>query len=418
MDGASYDGVATPGAALTLLNTGTQTMTVGNPATPVSVGSGADTIGLKVSEDYFQGDAQFTVSVDGHQVGGTLVAGAQHASGQDQNFNILGNFGPGSHVVSLDFLNDAYGGPGQDRNLYVDATSFDGQVVANGSVAIPSAIPGSIAIPGASTLTVGVSEDAYLGDAQFTVSVDGKQVGGTMTTTALHGAGQNQNVTLTGSWGPGTHNVGVTFLNDAYGGSPSQDRNLYVDSIGFNNAAATAENYELGSDGTAGFNVTTATNYTPGAGGGTIATLGNDTVNAGTGFVTVGTNGPTTVVNGGSGGMQFFNSTGSATVSGGSGADTLVGGGGNLTFTDGAGTTTITAGFAKEVYDIVDGQAGNTLDLYNFSTGNDHVHLQGYSGSGIASQQVTGGSTQITLVDNTRIVLHGVTTLTNSQIFA
>ena len=37
-----------------------------------------------------------------------------------------------------------------------------------------------------------MSEDAYLGDAQFTVSVDGKQQGGTFTTTALHAAGVSQ----------------------------------------------------------------------------------------------------------------------------------------------------------------------------------------------------------------------------------
>ncbi len=417
VDSASFDGAVTAGANLALMGAGSQTMTVGTSTNTLSIGSGQDTIGLKVSEDFYQGNAQYTVSVDGQQVGGIQTAGAQHAAGQDQLLNVMGNFGSGSHVVTMNFLND-WNGPGGDRNLYVDGTTFDGKTVANGSIAIPAAVPGSIAIPGADTLNLKVSEDAYLGDAQFNVYVDGKQVGGTMSTNAIHGAGQSQAINLAGSWGAGGHTVSVVFLNDAYGSNPSQDRNLYVNSIAFNGGPATTENYELGANGGANFNVTTATTYTPGATGGTIATLGNDTVNAGTGFVTIGTNGPTVQVNGGSGGMKFFGNTGSATVTGGSGANTLIGSGGNLNFTDGTGATSISAGFAKEVYNIVNGQAGNTLDLYGFNPGNDHVHLQGYAGSGIASQQVTGGSTQIVLADNTKIVLHNVTTLTNSQIFA
>lgn len=415
VDSASYDGVTTPGASLTLLAAGTQTVAVGTSTAAVTVGSGSDTVGLMVSEDYFQGNAQFTISVDGHQVGGIQTAGAVHGS-QDQAFNVLGNFGAGSHVVSLDFLNDA-NGPNGDRNLYVDSTTFDGKAVANGAIEIPAAVPGSIAIAGADTLTLHMSEDAYLGDAQFNVYVDGKQVGGTLTTTTLHSSGQSQTFNLAGSWGPGGHTVGITFLNDAYGSSPSQDRNLYVNSVGID-GVTTTENYELGSNGGANFSTVTATTYTPGAGGGTIATLGNDTVNAGAGFVTIGTNGPTTLVNGGSGGMQFFGNTGSATVIGGSGTSSLIDSGGNLAFTMGTGAASVAAGFAKEAYNIVNGQAGNTLDLYNFNPSNDHVHLQGYSGTGISSEQVSGGSTQIVLADNTKIVLHGVTTLANSQIFA
>ena len=417
VDSASYDGVTTAGASLTLLTTGTQILAVGNPDPAVTtIGSGSDTVGLKVSEDFYEGDAQFTVSVDGVQVGGVQTAGAQHSAGQDQTFNVLGNFGIGSHVVSLDFLNDA-NGPTGDRNLYVDGTTFDGKAITNGAIAIPAAVPGSIAIPGADTLTLHMSEDAYLGDAQFNVYVDGKQVGSTLTTTALHNAGQSQTFNLAGSWGAGGHTVGVVFLNDAYGSNASQDRNLYVNSVGID-GVTTTENYELGSNGGANFNTVTATTYTPGAVGGTIATLGNDTVNAGTGFVTIGTNGPTVLVNGGSGGMRFFGNTGAATVFGGTGTSSLIDGGGSLAFTVGTGAASVAAGSAHEVYTIVNGQAGNSLDLYGFNPTNDHVHLQGYSGTGIASEQVAGGSTQIVLADNTKIVLQGVTTLTNSQIFA
>jgi len=416
IDSASYDGAATAGASLALMAGGTQSVAVGNPAPAVTtIGSGQDIVGLKVSEDFYEGDARFTVSVDGRQVGSVQTAGAQHNAGQDATLNVLGNFGPGSHVVSLDFLND-WNGPTGDRNLYIDGTTFDSKAVANGSIAIPAAVPGSIAVPGADTLTLHMSEDAYAGDAQYNVYVDGKQIGGTMTATAFHGTGQTQAVTLAGSWGAGTHSVGVAFLNDAYGGSPNLNRNLYVDSIGLN-GSDTAENFELGVNGGTNFNITTATTYTPGAVGGTIATLGNDTVNAGTGFITVGADGPTTLVNGGSGGMQFFGNTGSGTVVGGSGTSNVIDSGGSLAFTAGTGAATISAGFSHELYTIVNGQAGSSLDLYGFNPANDHVHLQGYSGSGIALQQVTGGSTTITLTDSTKIVLHGVTQLSNQQIF-
>lgn len=419
VDNASYDGIATAGASLALMPSGTQSLTVGNaPAATATIGSGQDSIGLKVSEDFYQGDAQFTVSVDGKQVGGVQTATAQHSAGEDTTLNVLGNFGPASHVVTVDFLNDAFGSAaGQDRNVYVDATTFDGKAIAGGSGEIPSAVPGSFSIPGADTLTLHMSEDAYAGDAQYDVYVDGKQVGGTMTATANHGAGQTQAVSLTGSWGPGTHVVGVAFLNDAYGGSPSLNRNLYVDSIGFN-GSSTPENFELGVNGGTGFAIATATAYSPGASGGAINTLGNDTVYAGTGAIEVSANGPTASVVGGSGQMTFFGGTGNNTVVGGGGACNLQDSGGSLAFTAGSGSATIGAGSSNEVYTIVNGQAGGTLDLYNFSPANDHVHLLGYSGSGIASEQATGGSTQIVLADNTKIVLHGVTTLINSQIFA
>jgi hypothetical protein len=82
-------------------------------------------------------------------------------------------------------------------------------------------------------ITVLVSEDYYQGNAQFTVSVDGQQVGGTQTATAIHGQGQTQALVLPGPYALGAHTVSVTFINDAYGGTASTDRNLYVDGLSF-----------------------------------------------------------------------------------------------------------------------------------------------------------------------------------------
>ena len=48
------------------------------------------------------------------------------------------------------------------------------------------------------TLVVKVSADSWQGDPHFVVSVDGQQVGGTLSTSAAHAAGQTQDITLTG----------------------------------------------------------------------------------------------------------------------------------------------------------------------------------------------------------------------------
>jgi len=84
------------------------------------------------------------------------------------------------------------------------------------------------------TLTLHLSEDAWRGNAQFLVSVDGKALNAATEVTALHKDGAVQDFGFTGSFGPGPHDVAVTFLNDAYGGTSSTDRNLYVNAIDLN----------------------------------------------------------------------------------------------------------------------------------------------------------------------------------------
>lgn len=110
----------------------------------------------------------------------------------------------------------------------------------------------------ADTLVVSVSEDAYLGNAVFSVAVDGNKVGNTYTATALNSAGASQNVSLSGSWGSGAHTVTVTFLNDAYAGTPSTDRNLYVNKVTYDGAASASTNVAFYSNGSANFPVTAA----------------------------------------------------------------------------------------------------------------------------------------------------------------
>lgn len=248
----------------------------------VTIGSGSDTLALLVAEDAYNGDAQFTVSIDGVQVGGVQTVTANHAAGQTQTFNVLGTFGVGSHTVAVNFLNDAYGGSATtDRNLYVTGASINGATVAAATLneyadgaqsftfqnptATPTpSSPAAVTIgSGADTLSLSVAEDAYAGDAQFTISVDGVQQGGVQTVTASHAAGQTQTFNVLGTFGAAQHTVTVNFLNDAYGGSAATDRNLYVTGASLNGQAlsgAVLNEYSAGPQSfTFGTTVTTPT---------------------------------------------------------------------------------------------------------------------------------------------------------------
>ena len=103
------------------------------------------------------------------------------------------------------------------------------------------------------TLVLHLSEDAYKGDARFTVSIDGKTLDTAEAVTALHASGASRDFTFTGSLGAGPHDVGVSFLNDAWGGTAATDRNLYVDSASFDGRSYAGAT--LLSNGTAHFTV-------------------------------------------------------------------------------------------------------------------------------------------------------------------
>ena len=118
-----------------------------------------------------------------------------------------------------------------------------------------SSIVTTAAGPPVTAVTVNLSEDAYAGNAECTVSIDGKQVGGLQTITALHAQGHYDALTFAGAFGAGSQAVAVTFVNDAYGGSPSLDRNLYVNSVAVNGTVLGGTSASLYSNGTAAFTV-------------------------------------------------------------------------------------------------------------------------------------------------------------------
>ena len=262
LEGATLDGTAIPGAVLNEYLSFPQSFSFidaavdVNPAPGTSAGAGADTVLAYISEDAWLGDAQFTISVDGQQVGGVQTATALHADTASQIFAVHGDFGLGTHDVGVQFINDAWGGsPSTDRNLYVDAVSFDGHASATPPAALYYSNSIAYFATAASPLVLQLSEDAYQGDAQFTVAVDGKALGPAQSVTALHASGASQNFAFDLGVVAGTHDVAVSFLNDAWGGSAQTDRNLYVDAILVNGAAAAGAAAALLSTSTRHFSV-------------------------------------------------------------------------------------------------------------------------------------------------------------------
>ena len=206
-------------------------------ATPATATTVNDTLVLHLSEDAWQGDAQAIITIDGQQIGGTMTVTALHDQGLLEAVTLTGQCKPGGHDVAVRFINDAYGGtPTTDRNLYVNEVALDGQPSATPPTALYSNGTSHFAIA-ASPLVLQLSEDAYLGDAQFTVAVDGKMLGPAQSVTALHANGAAQNFAFGQTMAAGPHDIAVSFLNDAYGGTSATDRNLYVNAIDVNGAA-------------------------------------------------------------------------------------------------------------------------------------------------------------------------------------
>jgi hypothetical protein len=136
------------------------------PAGPVALeaGTGPDSLVLRISQDAYQGSAEYTVSIDGHQVGGTLTASALHSSGQLDTVTIKGDWDPGAHTVSVNFLNDRWDGTeATDRNLHLEGASYNGRTVADATADLMGAGPVAFSFTNgaaASENSVPVSSDA------------------------------------------------------------------------------------------------------------------------------------------------------------------------------------------------------------------------------------------------------------------
>ena len=257
LTGATLNGTPILGAALLETVSGPQSFGfTGAAVTPVLIGSGPDSFVLDISGVAAPSEALFSILVDGVPQGGVQTAASQHAYGQTQPFTVQGSFGPAAHTISLAFLNGAVAGAAGGAQLDVDAISYNAIGVNPGAGAFTTAGSYQIQTPPQQpdSVTLNLTEDSYLGDAQAVVSVDGIAVG-TTTVTAPNAAGQPQVVTYSGNWGgPAvSHVVQVAYINDAYL-CAGQDRNLYVQSIGFDGAGITSQPQAMMRQGTAAFN--------------------------------------------------------------------------------------------------------------------------------------------------------------------
>ena len=410
------------------------------PATVVT-GTGSDTLVLSISEDAYangdgtsdtNGDAAFTVSVDGKQLAGTFYATASHSAGASQNFTLKGDWAPGAHTVTVAFLNDAWGGTAStDRNLYVNDVTYDGTDTkqsatlmstgsqtfsATDSTAIPPVVTGG----GSDSLVVKVSEDYYLANAQLTVSVDGKQLGSTFTATTLHASGNSQTFAFAGDFGSGQHTVSVNFLNDAWAGTPATDRNLYVNDIVYN-GTDTKQSAALMSAGAKTFSVsggTTPSVSETGDHGSLQKNLSQTGTYAVGGDTFVLGNGNAATVTLGTGASQIkFVGPNSVTLTGGAGQATVTADAGKNKFVAGAGSLDVTGGAGKDAYVFHATSGLLTLEDFSLAKGDTLTIDKALQGSLHEASDGVGG-TMLTFGTNTSrgVDIHGLTALPVSNI--
>jgi hypothetical protein len=412
---------------------------------PVMVGSGGNTVVITVNEDSYQGDAQFSVSVDGVQIGDTQTATTAHASGQTQAFTFKGNWSTGQHTVAVNFLNDLYDGTAAtDRNLYVTAISLDGTTDPTNTATLLSAGPVSFKVtaaattppPAAATITVNTGQTVTVPNGTYTVNM-----AGTRETVTAAASGANTFVFTNTSGATATikgFKLGTDKITSARGlhdfaNIPAGvdmwfDDGTHVILAGVTNATAaqimskTTENVIKVYGGQ---NVTTQPGFTDtvnivGTGNATINANGtNDTVTCNTGTDTINVTAGNVTVKGSTGNIAF--------VGGGSGTATLDLKGGTTTATFGsggasvnvAGNATFTGGLGTEIYTFTKDASIDTAVINNFNVGTDRLQLSGYGNgiTGVKSITNRSAGVSIRLTDNTAITLNGVHTTTLSNFF-
>ena len=412
----------------------------GGSTPPAPVGTGGDTVTLTLSEDAYGGDAQFTFTADDKPLGPVQSVTALHGKGQSEAFTFKGDWS-GAHTFGVSFTNDAWGGSaGMDRNLYLGSATFDGAAVQgetalykNGTVTfgttpgqpapsqagaasqaatVPAgtgsggstmpatgttstgtssagtATPAAVGT-GADTLVLDLSETAAQGDAQFTLTIDGKAVGAAQSVTAVHGQGQPEAFAFKGDWSGGSHTVGVGFANPAAGSTADLARSLYLDSASFDGTPVQA-NMQVTGNGPVTFALTPG--VPPPAPADTLAVTDSDGSSASVPLVASGSrtdhpSGTSTVQQAAGGGTDTLTTSGSAkgealrlgagtrrlvlvspralVLTGGPGADTVAADSGANRFVAGSGPLDVTGGPGAAAYVLHAGSGPLTVDDFD-----------------------------------------------------
>jgi hypothetical protein len=214
--------------------------------------------------------------------------------------------------------------------------------------------------------------------------------------------------------------VAVNFLNDAYGGSATTDRNLYVNGVTYN-GTATGQSAGLFNTGAANFTVTGGT--TPavsetgdhGSLAKTLAQTGSYAVGGDTFVLTAGNAAAVTL---GTGTRQIkFIGAASVTLTGGSGQATVTADAGSNRFTAGTGTLDVTGGGGKDAY--VFHATSGVLKLEDFSLAKGDTLTIDKSLQGALSQASDGqGGTMLTFGTGAThaVDIHGLAAMPSTSI--
>jgi len=220
----------------------------------------------------------FLVLVNGHQVSYNGAAtsrmaieaapATKTAGAEVTQLALYGAFASGTQKVTIEVLPSK---TDPDPELALLSASLNGVAIsgvatkATGSSAFsfdftgaPPAVAAPVAIGhGSDSIDLYFSEDAYLGNAEFTVSVNGTQIGGIYSATAINSLGQSQEFVLSHSFAAGTtYQISIDFLNDAWAGTQTTDRNLYLDEAKLNGATISGSSLSFYGDGTQSFSFT------------------------------------------------------------------------------------------------------------------------------------------------------------------
>lgn len=377
----------------------------------VTLGNGPDTLVLHVSQDAFQGDAQFNIAVDGQRVGSGLTASVAHATGDSQAFVLQGEFGPGPHTVYIDFLNPVVGDtPTTSRTLYIDSIDYQGQTTTSANPAItttayqtfttdPNAPPTPPATAGSTSATVTGNGTA----GQMVVAGSGDLVFdfGQGTPDSLSSGvvvtGDGNNRITTASVNGGLDNIqtgaGDDTISVLSGGTPLPGSSLFSQastvSAGTGNNTITLYNSE---------SIVTVT--------------GKDTITAGSGNDLIGVSGNgQAYVQSTNANVFFINGAAASTVQGSSGSATIfagdgggfyqVGTGGNSTIVGGTGTMTALGGADGDTIFVSPGTSANNLIIAG--VGNETLEGANSSGNNVfavgQANTITGGVATRTSID-------------------
>jgi Ca2+-binding RTX toxin-like protein len=215
---------------------------------------------------------------------------------------------------------------------------------------------------GSDSLELKITQDAYQGDSQYAIYVDGKQIGATLTAKALHGSGEADTLQVKGDWAAGSHTVSLTLLNDLWGGTTGTDRNIYVESATYDGAPVPGSKLAI-YDGTPKSFPITDTTAVPSSTTPTPTPPPTPTLNEITGTYRAD------VITGTSGNDSITGLRGNDKLSGNDGADLIIGGAGRDTLSGGAGDdrfvfSSISNSKIAAPDLIQDFQSGDVIDLF------------------------------------------------------